>query len=202
MIDQAVEVISRGGVVIAPEKMGYVFIADAFHTGAAQVIRLAKGMIPGETLQVVVADERTLHGLARDLSDEANALMNKFWPGPLSLVVKSQSGLNWDVGDGGSQGVFLARCSEAEVIRDIARKHGPILTATVALVGGSIARTLAELEPFRSHADLVIEAQGEFDANVLSTIVDVSGNPPTILRRGALSLLELASQAPSIRVAS
>ena len=202
MIDQAVEVISRGGVVIAPEKMGYVFIADVFHTGAAQAIRLAKGMIPGETLQVVVADERTLHGLARDLSDEANALMNKFWPGPLSLVVKSQSGLNWDLGDGGSQGVFLARCSEAEVIRDIARKYGPILTATVALVGGSIARTLAELEPFRSHADLVIEAQGEFDANVLSTIVDVSSNPPTILRRGALSLLELASQAPSIRVAS
>ena len=201
-VTRAVKAINDGYVIAVPMENAYAYICDAFNHDAVRAMHVLRGDELGVKAQVLVSNFKMAEGISRNLDKRTIAAMKKYWPGKVTFQVLPSALLNWDLGDGGSQGVFLARCSEAEVIRDIARKHGPILTATVALVGGSIARTLAELEPFRSHADLVIEAQGEFDANVLSTIVDVSSNPPTILRRGALSLLELASQAPSIRVAS
>ena len=89
-----------GFVIVAPHENGYIFLADAFSPDSVRAMHVLRGDDLGVACQVLVADQSAIEGLSREVSDDIRALTQSCWPGPLSLTLRPQLGLSWDLGDG------------------------------------------------------------------------------------------------------
>ena len=98
-LDEAVHTLGRGGLVVLPTDTVYGIAADAFTPPAVAALLAAKGRGRQMPPPVLVPDVRTLDGLCQDVSDEARALVDAFWPGGLTLICRAQPSLAWDLGE-------------------------------------------------------------------------------------------------------
>ncbi len=92
--------IRDGFVIITPHENGYVYLCDAFSEDSVRAMHVLRGDALGVASQVLIASHVQIEGIARDITEDARALMKAFWPGALSLTLRPQLGLNWDLGDG------------------------------------------------------------------------------------------------------
>ena len=90
-----------GFVIVAPHENGYVLLSDAFSQDSVRAMHVLRGDDLGVAAQVLISDSQQIAGLAREVTDEARTLMENFWPGSLSLSLRPQAGLSWDLGDEG-----------------------------------------------------------------------------------------------------
>jgi tRNA threonylcarbamoyl adenosine modification protein (Sua5/YciO/YrdC/YwlC family) len=197
-ITQAAEILRRGGVVAFPDEHSYLLLADAFHLSATARIRDLRMMEAGATLQVLIADQPTLHGIAREIDDEASALIDAFWPGPLALLVLAQGGLSWDLGDRREMGAFVVRQPRAPHLRELLRLTGPLACGLASRVGEPIAHEVSEIA-VADECDLVVDA-GQQNVAGTSTVIDLTAKPPRLVRRGSIPFFDLAKVAPSLVV--
>ena len=93
-VDQAAQWIASGYVVVAPLEHGYVYLVDAFSHDAVRTMHVLREDAPGVTSQVLVPSAKTAVGVIRQIPPAADVLMNKFWPGLLTLNLQPQVGLN------------------------------------------------------------------------------------------------------------
>ena len=103
----AARCIRDGFVIVTPHENGYVYLCDAFSEDSVRAMHVLRGDALGVAAQVLIADHSQIEGLARDVTDDARALMKAFWPGALSLTLRPQLGLNWDLGDAGELDLSL-----------------------------------------------------------------------------------------------
>ena len=98
-VESALRYLQAGEVIIAAAEHGYVYLANAFDKDAVNAIQILRTNSPGVTLQVFVRDRNMALGLSTALTVQQQSVLDKFWPGLLSVTVKSQPGLTWNLGD-------------------------------------------------------------------------------------------------------
>ncbi|MGQ0749249.1 MAG: L-threonylcarbamoyladenylate synthase, partial [Betaproteobacteria bacterium] len=196
-IQRAVAVLRAGGLVAFPTETVYGLGADAANEVAVRKIFSAKGRPRDHPLIVHIADATQIATWARDIPSAVPLLTQRFWPGPLTMVLERADGVN-DLVTGGQRTIAL-RSPSHPVARALLVRFGGGIAAPSANRYGRVSATTAEhvRREFGSTIDCILDG-GAADIGIESTIVDLSGAAPGILRLGAITerMLEQALGAP------
>jgi L-threonylcarbamoyladenylate synthase len=190
LIGRAVEVLRGGGLVALPTETVYGLAADAASDAAVRAIFEAKGRPADHPVIVHVYDASAIDDWARDVPEAARALASAFWPGPLTLVLK-RSARTSDAVTGGQDSVGL-RCPAHPWARAVLQAFGGALAAPSANSFGRISPTTADHvrsdlgEKPAGRVDLILDG-GPCPVGIESTIVDLSGPAPRLLRPGSIT---------------
>nr|WP_258727234.1 L-threonylcarbamoyladenylate synthase [Cellulomonas sp. NS3] len=193
-LDAAVEALGRGDLVVLPTDTVYGIAADAFDPAAVQALLDAKGRGRQMPPPVLMPDLRTLDGLATAVPDAARALAEAFWPGGLTLIVRAQPSLAWDLGE--THGTVALRVPDHPVALELLRRTGPLAVSSANRTGKPAGTDVREAYRQLGARVPVFLDGGEAPGGVSSTIVDATGDVLRVVREGALSLEELRAVAP------
>ena len=196
-VDTAVRYLKSGEVIIAAAEHGYVYLADAFDKDAVKAIHILRGDRTNVVAQVFIGDIKVLTGITARLTQEQDNLLKAFWPGLLSVTMKSQLALSWDLGDERRLGKVNVRLPNRKFLNAILLKTGPLAVASVALTGESAILDLKKLSIYESDIGVVFD-EGQLASGQLSTWIDISENEITAVRVGDISLEKLRSIVPTI----
>jgi tRNA threonylcarbamoyl adenosine modification protein (Sua5/YciO/YrdC/YwlC family) len=188
--------VQRGEVVVLPTDTVYGVGADAFDPAAVAAVLAAKGRGRNVPPPVLVPSARTLDGIATDLPDAARELVSAFWPGPLTLVCQAQPALDWDLGD--TNGTVAVRMPLHRVALALLELTGPMAVTSANLTGQPPATTVDEaIEQLGDTVSVYLDG-GQTRSATASTIVDVTGDVPRVLRAGPLDLDRLRAVVPDV----
>ena len=196
-VETAVRYIKSGEVIIAAAEHGYVYLADAFDKDAVKAIHILRGDRTNVVAQVFIGDIKVLTGISARLTQEQENLLNTFWPGLLSVTMKSQLALSWDLGDERRLGKVNVRLPNRKFLNAILLKTGPLAAASVALTGESAILDLTKVSIYESDIGVIFD-EGQLESGQLSTWIDLSENEITVARVGDISLEQLRSIVPTI----
>ena len=143
-IDAASLAVQRGELVVLPTDTVYGVAADAFDPEAVAALLEAKGRGREMPPPVLVSAATTLDALAVRVPDYARALVEEFWPGPLTLVCHQQASLQWDLGD--TRGTVAVRMPDHEVALELLERTGPLAVSSANLTGSPAATDADEAE--------------------------------------------------------
>lgn len=185
-VREAADELLRGGLVVIPTETVYGLGADAFNERAVKSIFEAKGRPQDNPLIVHIADMAQLADIAAEVTDTARALMDAFWPGPLSVIVKKSARIPMAVSAGLS--TVAVRMPQNELAREIIAAAGVPIAAPSANRSGKPSPTLAmhAYEDLCGRVPLIIDG-GPCAVGVESTVVDATGETPVILRPGDIT---------------
>ena len=192
-IDAAVRAVERGEAVVFPTDTLYGIGCDAFRPEAVEAILAAKGRGREMPPPVLIPSAGTVDGIARDVPDHIRALMDAFWPGPLTIIVNAQPSLSWDLGDTG--GTVALRVPEHPVALALLLRTGPMAVTSANRTGGPAATTVEGAEWQLGSAVAVYLDGGETPIGLPSTIIVGTGDGIRIVREGALHRDELEAVA-------
>jgi L-threonylcarbamoyladenylate synthase len=189
-IDAAIDRLKRGGVVGIPTDTLYGLAACVFNLDAVQRVFDLKGRPANMPIPVLLADATDLESCVKEIPDAAFDLADKFWPGALTLVLKKSNVIPDIISAGGD--TVAVRVPNHSVPRQLVRGLGAPITGTSANRSGQPGLTAADAvrETFGDELELVIDA-GEITGGVASTVLDLSGGVPVLLRQGAVSSEEI-----------
>jgi L-threonylcarbamoyladenylate synthase len=189
-IEKAVAILRAGGLVAFPTETVYGLGADASNPDAVKKIFAAKGRPQNHPLIVHLADASHLAHWVRDIPMAAHRLGERFWPGPLTLILHRAENVP-DALTGGQDTVGL-RVPAHPVAHALLQAFGSGIAAPSANRFGRISPTTAEhvRAELGDRVDMVLDG-GSCDIGIESTIVDLSGNRPTLLRPGKISAAEI-----------
>jgi tRNA threonylcarbamoyl adenosine modification protein (Sua5/YciO/YrdC/YwlC family) len=183
-IAEAGRTVQRGRLVILPTDTVYGIGADAFSPGAVQRLLNAKGRGRQMPPPVLVSAKTTLEALAVGIPDWARALVDELWPGPLTLVLRQQPSLQWDLGE--TRGTVAVRMPDHEVALELLSRTGPLAVSSANRTGLPAATNADDAEAMLGEMVRVLLDAGPTPGPVPSTIVDCTGEQGRILRQGAL----------------
>src|SRR5215218_9774794 len=192
----AANAVQRGEVVVLPTDTVYGVGADAFDAAA---VAAAKGRGRNVPPPVLVPNARTLDGIATELSADARELVSAFWPGPLTLVCLAQPALDWDLGD--THGTVAVRMPLNRVALALLELTGPMAVTSANRTGQPPATTVDEAVDQLGDTVSVYLDGGPTRSATASTIVDVTGEVPRVLRAGPLDLDRLRTVVPDVQAA-
>jgi L-threonylcarbamoyladenylate synthase len=178
-----VKVLEEGGVLACPTETWLGLLADARNDRALERVAELKGRPPDMPIALLLPDARAVAELAASPSTQARALMEAYWPGPLTILLAARPGLSARLTKDGKVGVRVPGPSPAA---DLARAFGRPLTATSAnLTGEPPLRSAHELPPamVKGLGGLV---PGVSPGGAPSTLIDATTSPMRILRAGAI----------------
>jgi tRNA threonylcarbamoyl adenosine modification protein (Sua5/YciO/YrdC/YwlC family) len=195
-IDRAASAVSAGDLVVLPADTVYGLGCDAFSPSAVALLATARGATRTQPPPVFIPHARTLEGIATELGAAARELAAAFWPGSLTLLCQAQPSLNWDLGD--TFGTVSVRMPLHPVALQLLRRTGP-MAVTAAGPSGRPAPTGCEMarDLFGDTVAVYLDA-GPLSGDVRSTIVDVRGDHPRVLRAGAIGLDALRAVVPDL----
>ena len=196
----AAKCIRDGFVIVAPHENGYVYLSDAFSQDAVRAMHVLRGDQLGVAAQVLIADQLQVAGIAREVSDDAHALMKAFWPGPLSLTLHPQLGLNWDLGDAGELDRISIRMPEHEFLRALISETGPLAVASAAMAGHQPIRERSQLNLQGHEIALIVDA-GLLPPCERSSHVEIELTETRLVREGAISRSEIQKVIPALVIA-
>ncbi|GAB7031010.1 L-threonylcarbamoyladenylate synthase [Streptomyces sp. NPDC021749] len=197
---EAASAVRRGELVVLPTDTVYGIGADAFSAEAVGDLLEAKGRGRGMPSPVLVGSPNTLHGLVTDFSELAWELVDAFWPGALTLVARHQPSLTWDLGE--TRGTVAVRMPLHPVAIELLTDVGPMAVSSANLTGHPSPQDCDAAQQMLGDAVSVYLDGGPTPAAVPSSIVDVTGKVPVLLREGALSADELRKVVPELKVAN
>ncbi|MGB8652822.1 MAG: L-threonylcarbamoyladenylate synthase [Mycobacteriales bacterium] len=195
-VQAAVAALRRGELVVLPTDTVYGVAADAFSPAAVGRLLEAKGRGRDMPTPVLVPSQRTLDGLVDVVPPAARALVEAFWPGGLTLVLRHAETLAWDLGE--TKGTVGVRMPLDAVALAVLAQTGPLAVSSANRSGLPPATDAAEAARQLGTAVEVYLDGGPSDAPVPSTIVDLTGDLPRVLRLGAVSLDELRQVVPDL----
>ena len=177
-IDEAAEAIARGGVVVLPTDTVYGLAADADRPEAIQRIFALKRRPVDKSLQLLVPGEEWLERLGTP-SGDARLLARRYWPGPLTIVIQSESGT---VG---------LRVPANELTLELLRKTGPLAATSANRSGAETPSNIESIrELFGDEVDVYVDG-GRIEGRA-STVVDATGSEVGIVREGVVPASEIA----------
>ncbi len=184
-IAAAVSALKLGRLVVLPTDTVYGLGADAFDSAAVTALLAAKGRGRDMPVGVLVGSWHTIEGLVFTMPDGARELIRAFWPGALSLVVRQAPSLQWDLGD--ARGTVMLRMPLHPVAIELLREVGPMAVSSANVSGRSPAVNAADArQQLGDLVDVYLDA-GVCAQQVASTILDLTGPRPHILRAGPVS---------------
>jgi L-threonylcarbamoyladenylate synthase len=189
-MDQAVAVLKSGGLVAFPTETVYGLGADASNPAAVAKIFQAKGRPATHPVIVHIADAVQAANWVREMPDAAHRLARKFWPGPLTLILKRARGVSDEVT--GGQDTVALRVPSHPLAQQLLGRFGGGIAAPSANRHGRVSATTAEhvRREFGAAVDCVLDG-GAADVGIESTIVDLSGGQAALLRPGSIVAAEI-----------
>lgn len=188
-LDAAVHALSRGEVVVLPTDTVYGVGCDAFQPDAVARVLAAKGRDRQMPPPVLIPSLRTVDGLARDVPASARALMEAFWPGPLTVIVAAQPSLDWDLGE--THGTVALRIPDHAASLALLARTGPMAVTSANRTGQPAATTADGAKAQLGDAVSVYLDAGDSPLGRASTIVDATGSALRIVREGGISADQL-----------
>jgi len=187
IVRRAVHILRQGGLVVIPTRHLYGLAVDALNPRAVQGVFALKQRPPHQPLLILIPSREAVAIYARDVDRRAERLMDRFWPGKLTIVLDAGPLLP-AVLTGGSGRIGL-RLPEHAVCRDIVASLGRPITATSANLSGQpgVSRIRDLHTDILASADLVLDA-GSLLPGVGSTVVDVRPDETRVLREGAVAV--------------
>ena len=185
-IEAASLAIQRGDLIVLPTDTVYGVAADAFDPAAVSSLLAAKGRGREMPPPVLVSAVSTIDALAVNIPSYARALVEEFWPGPLTLVCHQQASLQWDLGD--TRGTVAVRMPNHDIALEILERTGPLAVSSANRTGMPAATDAEQAMEMLGEEVAVIVDGGASPGSEASTIVDATGPQGRVLRRGALSL--------------
>ena len=180
-IASAADIIRKGGLVIFPTETVYGIAANLLDKDAVDRLYKVKERPQGKPFTVHISDIKMIGSLGCELSKEALSLISRFWPGPLTIILRSA--------DGGSVGF---RMPANKIAFELIRAAGMPIIAPSANLSGKAAPTSAidAMKDFEGKVDMALDG-GKTDIGVESTVIDMTVDPPKVLREGAIKTEEL-----------
>ncbi len=185
ILARAAGTIRAGGIVVVPTETLYGLAADPFSTQAVRRLFSIKDRALDRAVALIAADLAQIVAQLGELSPLAQLLAERFWPGPLTLLLPAPEAIAGEVSAGtGRVGV---RVPAHAVARGVCHASGGVLTATSANISGRQATGDPEevVASLGTQVDIVLDA-GKTEGGLPSTIVDVSALEPRLVRRGAI----------------
>ena len=193
----AAKCIRDGFVIITPHENGYVYLCDAFSQDSVRAMHVLRGDALGVAAQVLIADYSQIEGLAREITEDARALMKAFWPGALSLTLRPQRGLNWDLGDAGELDQISIRMPAHEFLQALIKETGPLAVASAAMAGHQPILEISQLD-LQGHEVAMIVDAGVINPIARSSQVDIELTQTRLVREGAISQSEIQKVIPAL----
>ena len=181
----AVGAARAGRLVVLPTDTLYGLGCDAFDSEAVSALLAAKHRGRDMPVPVLVGSWHTVDGLVQRVSPQARELVQSFWPGGLSLVVEQAPSLAWDLGD--TDGTVMLRMPLHPVAIELLRETGPMAVSSANISGHTPPSTVTEARQQLNQAVSVYLDGGECPIGQPSSIIDISGETPKLLREGAIS---------------
>lgn len=189
-IRQAAEAMRAGELVIFPTETVYGIAADALNEDAIRRIFETKGRLESNPLPVQVAGLDGLKSVVYEIPESAKKLAAAFWPGPLTMVFRSADGVS-DMITAGTGKVGVRVPDHAVALAFLREVGAPIIASSANRSGEPAAISADEaIKSIGKHVTIVLDS-GSSDIGVASTVVDVTVDPPAILRHGAISEAEI-----------
>ncbi len=197
--EQAGQIIRDGGLVAFPTETVYGLGGNAFDKDSSLKIYSAKGRPSDNPLIVHIADISEIDGIAENVSDAARRLMEKFWPGPLTIILKKKDIVPAET-TGGLDTVAV-RMPSHPVALEFIKSAGVPIAAPSANTSGRPSPTMAKhvAEDMTGRIEMIIDG-GQVDIGIESTIIDMSGETPMILRPGYITKEMLEKEIGSVLV--
>ena len=198
-VAHAVAALRRGDLAVLPTDTVYGIAADAFSPPAVDRLLAAKGRGRDMPVPVLVGAWRGLDGLAQHVTPTMRSLVEAFWPGPLTLIVRAAPSLAWDLGE--TRGTVAVRMPLHPVVLAVLAETGPLAVSSANRSGQPPAADAAEAQRQLGTAVAVYLDAGSTGDAVPSTIVDLTGDRPQLRRAGAVPLEELRELLPDLEEA-
>jgi L-threonylcarbamoyladenylate synthase len=190
-IDQAIEALCAGELIVYPTETFYAIGADALSAAAVERLFALKRREPDKPVALIAADSRMAFELAADVPPAARTLAARFWPGPLTIVIPARAGL--PAGLLGPTGAVGMRVSPHPIARQLASALGrPITASSANFSGAPAAATVDEArlvfgDRIRAYLD-----GGRLSATAPSTVIAFESGRVRILREGAIARERIA----------
>ncbi len=197
----AADILKNGGNVIFPTETVYGLGADATSPIAVKNIFKAKGRPSDNPLIVHVSSTDMLGGIVEDITDDARRLMDKFWPGPLTIILKKCKNVPYET-TGGLDTVAV-RMPKSEVARRLIELSGIPIAAPSANLSGKPSPTEAKhcIDDMMGRVDAIVSGE-PCEVGLESTVIDMSGDLPTLLRPGGVTLEQLSEVLGKVECAT
>lgn len=186
----AARAVRSGRLVVLPTDTVYGLGCDAFSADAVRWLLSAKNRGPDMPVPVLLGSWSTIDGLVTAVPRRARDLIEAFWPGGLSLVLIHAPSLAWDLGS--TKGTVMLRMPLHPVALELLRDVGPMAVSSANVSGSPPATTAAEAQTQLGEKVGVFLDGGPSGDPVASTVVDLTGSEPRMLREGAVSAAAIA----------
>jgi len=195
VLDEAAEALRNGLLVALPTETVYGLGANAFCEEAVHNTFKAKGRPQDNPLIVHIADRGMLQQVVKRVPPEAELLMERFWPGPLTMIMEKADGISRTVTAG--LNTVAVRMPSHPVARALIQKSGVPVTAPSANLSGSPSTTRVEhvIADLSGKVDYIIDG-GPCEVGLESTVLDLTGDVPQVLRPGGVGLDALQKVLP------
>jgi tRNA threonylcarbamoyl adenosine modification protein (Sua5/YciO/YrdC/YwlC family) len=199
--------LGRSELVVIPTDTVYGLAADAFSPEGVKALLAAKGRGPASPPPVLIGTIQTLHALAEDIPDVANRLAQTFWPGALTMILRAQASLTWDLGE--TMGTVALRMPDHKIALALLQETGPLAVSSANLTGEPAATTCQQAEDYlgdkvavyldagnspKAEASTILDLTELVDSYDASGLLNTSGKIK-IIRRGALSAEKIRTVA-------
>ena len=181
----AADAVRAGRCVVLPTDTVYGIGCDAFNNDAVDTLLATKRRGPDMPVPVLVGSWVTIQGLVREFTETAKTLVEAFWPGGLSIVVPEAPSLPWNLGD--TRGTVLLRMPNQPLALELLQETGPMAVSSANISGNPPATNATEARQQFGDAVPIYLDGGTAEIGEPSTIIDLSGPAPRILREGAIS---------------
>lgn len=202
--------LGRHELVVMPTDTVYGIGCDAFSAKGVEALLAAKGRSPQSPPPVLIPNTQTLHALAESVPDVAVRLAETFWPGALTMILRAQPSLNWNLGE--TRGTVALRMPDHKIALALLEEVGPMAVSSANLTGEPAATTCQQAEAYLGSSVSVYLDGGTSPKGEASTILDLTsivdsydadGGLTTtgtikIVRRGALRPEQIRSIAGSL----
>jgi tRNA threonylcarbamoyl adenosine modification protein (Sua5/YciO/YrdC/YwlC family) len=179
-----------------PTDTVYGLAADAFTSPGIAALLAAKGRGRDMPVPVLVGAPSTLHGLIAKFPESGWDLVDAFWPGPLTIVARHQPSLQWDLGD--TRGTVAVRMPLHPVAIELLTATGPMGVSSANRTGQPPASTASQAQDqLGASVDVYLDG-GPTSDSVPSTIIDLTGEAPQLLREGGLTFEDLLKVVPNL----
>jgi tRNA threonylcarbamoyl adenosine modification protein (Sua5/YciO/YrdC/YwlC family) len=187
---QAKQTIGRAGLIVLPTDTVYGIGCDAFSAFAVNSLLEAKGRARQSPPPVLIPSLDTLRALADNPPEVAFTLAEKFWPGALTMIVRAQPSLSWDLGE--TKGTVALRIPNQDFTLALLKDVGPLAVSSANLTGEQPANDITAAENFFEEKVGVYLDAGPSTGNTPSTIVDLTEDGKVkVVRLGSISVAAL-----------
>ncbi|WP_179229069.1 L-threonylcarbamoyladenylate synthase [Parenemella sanctibonifatiensis] len=197
-IARAAELLAEGHVVVIPTDTVYGVAADAFNRKAVNALLEAKGRGRDKPPPVLISDAPMLQALGDKVPSYARKLVDKYWPGPMTVVVKAQDGLRMELGE--TKGTIGLRVPDHDLTRSLLRRTGALAVSSANRTEQPPAHSVAEaVEQLKGHVSYFLDAGPVADGPSSTMVNFSSGHYGELLRLGPHSLAELQETCPFLK---